>query len=249
MKTKIADVEIDNISMQETLDKVEDFIRSKTNKFIVTPNVDHIIRLRKDAKFRKCYKSSSLILADGMPILWAASFLGMPLKEKVSGSDLFFKLCELSARKGYKLFFLGGREGASKKSAEVMSKKFPSLRVVGFYCPPFGFENDTKETSRILEAIKKVSPDILFIGVGSPKQEKWIYDHKEEYNVPVSIGVGAAFDFASGVVRRSPIWMQKIGLEWLWRLMMEPKRLWKRYLIDDPVFFWLVVKQKLRLLK
>lgn len=245
----ICNIIIDNISMEESIQRVAEFILSKNYSYIVTPNIDHIVRLQKDAYFKKIYDGASLVLADGVPILWAARFLSAPLKEKISGSDLFPKLCEASAKNGWKVFFLGGGEGAAENAADVLKTQYPLLQVVGTYCPPLGFDDDENKNRIIINMIKDVKADILFVGLGSPKQEKWIYKYKDQYQVPVSIGVGVSFEFVAGVVKRAPKWMQKIGLEWFWRLIMEPKRLWKRYLIDDPVFFWLVLKQKLKTLR
>jgi N-acetylglucosaminyldiphosphoundecaprenol N-acetyl-beta-D-mannosaminyltransferase len=248
-KIDICGVKIDNINIFEVLQTIENHILKKSNSFIVTPNVDHIVKIQEDSMFKNVYKEASLVLADGMPILWAAKLLGKPLKEKISGSDLFPKLCEVAAEKGYKLFFLGGRPGSALKADEVLRNRYPDIQIVGTYSPPFGFENGKEENDKIIRIIKDAKPDILFVGLGAPKQEKWIYKYRNEYQVPVSIGVGVSFEFVSGMVKRAPLWMQRVGLEWFWRLMMEPKRLWKRYLIDDPVFFWLVLKQKLGLLK
>ncbi len=248
-KVNICGVNIDNVAFDDAIRIIDCFVERKVPTYVVTLNVNHIVILSQDNAFRQLYEGASLVLADGMPILWAAKFLGVPLKEKISGSDLFPRLCEVAAGKGYKLFLLGGKEGAAAKAAYILKAKYPVIQIAGVYCPPFGFENDAEENKKTIEMIRVAKPDILFVGVGSPKQEKWIYKHKDEYQVPVSIGIGATFDFVSGIVKRAPLWMQKIGLEWFWRLMMEPRRLWKRYLIDDPVFFWLVLKQKLGLLK
>ena len=244
-KIKICGVQINNVNFTETIRAVDELVHKKSRAFIVTPNIDHIVRLQKDFEFKKIYEEAALVLPDGMPILWAAKYLGTPLKEKVSGSDLFTKLCEISAKKEYKLFFLGGRECAAAKAADVLKTKYPGVQIVGAYYPSFGFEDDEAENMKIVEMIREAKPDILFVGLGAPKQEKWIYKYKDQHQAPVSIGIGVSFEFVSGMVKRAPVWMQKFGFEWLWRLMMEPKRLWKRYLIDDPVFFWLVLKQKL----
>ncbi len=235
---------INNISFDDALGQIKILIEKNENKFIVTPNVDHLVRLDKDQELQGIYNNASLVLPDGVPILWASKFLGTPLKEKISGSDLFPRLCKIAAEKGYKLFFLGGREGAAEKAAEVLRVKHPSLQIVGIDSPPFGFENDSRENDKIIQMIKDARPDILFVGLGSPKQEKWIYKHKDKYQVPISIGIGVSFEFVSGMVKRSPVWMQKVGLEWFWRVLMEPKRLWKRYLINDMHFFVLVLRQK-----
>jgi len=241
---EICDIKIDNITINDVVRVVEDIIKNKEQGYLLTPNVDHIVKLRKDREFQHIYRSASLVLPDGMPLLWAAKFLGTPLKEKISGSDLFPRLCELANEKGYKVFFLGGREGAAQKASEIMKAKYANLQVIGAYSPPFGFENDRAKNEKIIKMIKEAKPDILFVGLGAPKQEKWIYKYKVQYQVPISIGIGISFEFTAGIIKRAPLWMQKIGLEWLWRLMMEPKRLWKRYLIDDIQFFWLILRQK-----
>ena len=241
----ICGINIHNVSFNETLDVIDGLIKARKPVSVVTPNIDHIIKLHKDEVFRKTYERASLVLADGMPILWAAKFLGTPLKEKVSGSDLFPKVCEMAAKQGWRLFFMGGREGAARKSAEILNRRYPDLMVIGTYCPPFGFEKDPVENEKIVGIIRASKPDIVFVGLGAPKQEKWIDKYKDAYGAPVSIGIGVSFDFVAGMVKRAPGWMQRVGLEWSWRLMMEPGRLWKRYLVDDMQFFWLVLKQKM----
>jgi len=244
-QVNICSIRIDNLTMRNALKKIDYLILRKTPSYVVTPNVDHIINLGKDLEFQEIYQEADMVLADGMPLLWAAKFLGTPLREKISGSDIFPELCKIAAGKGYKLFFMGGRPGAASKTSEVLKIKYPNMQIVGIYSPPFGFENNKAENNKIIKMIRDSKPDILFVGLGAPKQEKWIYRYKNEYLVPVSIGIGASFDFAAGIIRRAPLWMQKVGLEWFWRLLMEPRRLWRRYLIDDMQFFWLVVKQKI----
>lgn len=211
--------------------------------FIVTPNVDHLVRLRKDTQFREAYGRAALRLADGMPLLWASRLLGTPLKEKISGSDLFLKLCGRAAAKGMRVFLLGGRPDAAARAGEALRRKFPALEIAGTYCPPYGFEGDAGENRKIVRLIKEAKPDILFVGLGAPKQEKWICRHNRACGVPVSIGIGCSFEFTAGLVRRAPVWMQGCGLEWFWRLLMEPGRLWKRYLVDDMLFLRLVAEQ------
>ena len=245
-KVKIAGVDIDSVTMEEAINRIEQLIYKKQSSYVVTPNVDHIVKLQKDEEFMTIYKGASLILADGQPLLWAANFLGTPLKAKVSGSDLFPQLCKRAALKGYKLFFLGGRTGAGERCAANLMKRYEKLKITGIYSPPFGFENDLAENEKIIGMINEAQPDILFVGLGAPKQEKWIYHNKERLQVPVSIGVGVTFEFMAGMVKRAPKWMQSSGLEWFWRLIMEPRKLWKRYLIDDLSFFSLMLKQKFR---
>ena len=244
-RIKIANVAIDNVDMEEAIGCIENFIHEKRPRYVVTPNVDHIVKLQNDQEFLTIYKDASLVLPDGQPLIWAANFLGTPLKEKVSGSDLFPRLCEHAANKGYRLFFLGGRPGAGERCSEVLAQKHKEIKIVGTYSPPFGFESKDEENEKILRIVGDARPDILFVGLGAPKQEKWIYNHKDDLRIPVSIGIGVTFEFMAGMVRRAPKWMQSSGLEWFWRLIMEPRKLWKRYLVDDIAFFGLILKQKL----
>ena len=243
-RVNLCGVWIDNGSMQEAVENVDRLIRDKQRAYVVTPNVDHIVRLQWDKEFRRVYENAALVLADGAPLLWAARYLGTPLMEKISGSDLTPALCEMAAAQGHKIFFLGGREGTAQESKEVLEKRYPGIRIVGVYSPPMGFEKNETECQKILSMLRQTSPNILFVGLGTPKQENWICRNGEQLPVAVSIGIGATFEFMSNRVRRAPVWMQRWGLEWFWRLLMEPGRLWKRYLVDDPKFFWFVWKQK-----
>ncbi len=245
-KINIANILMDNVTMLETLDAIEGFVVRGTPCYVTNPNVDIVIRYNRDAEFADYYKGGALCVADGMPILWAAKFLGTPLKEKISGSDLVPRVCELANIKGYKLFFLGGRPGAAQAAEEKLRKTLLHLKVVGAYAPPLGFEKDGTELKKIAAMVKEAKPDILFVGLGAPKQERWIKQYHQELGVPVSMGVGVTFEFIAGIVKRAPKWMQKTGLEWFWRLCMEPGRLWKRYLIDDMQFFGLILKQRIK---
>jgi len=245
-KVNICNVQIDNVTMQETLDIFESLIEKRKPCYVTGPNIDTIIRCNNDPEFAQYYQEGVLCLADGMPLLWAAKFLGTPLKEKVSGSDLVPRVCELANQKRYRIFFLGGRPGAAETAVEKLQQTLTNLKVVGTYAPPYGFENNYEELRKILTMIRDAEPDILFVGLGAPKQEKWIKTYHQELGVPVSMGVGVTFEFIAGVIRRAPKWMQNAGLEWFWRLCMEPGRLWKRYLVDDMQFFSLILKQKMK---
>ncbi len=243
-RVNVGNVLIDNISLSETLDKVEALIAKGEPCYVVNPNVDIIVKYNHDKDLARFYDKAALTLVDGTPVLWAAKFFGEPLKEKISGSDFVPRICELSAEKGYRIFFLGGREGAAVKAKEVMEARYSGTKIVGTYCPPMGFENDEAECQRIFDAVKDAKPDILFVGLGSPKQDRWIEKYHQLLGVPVSMGIGVTFEFIAGMVQRAPKWMQKNGLEWSWRLAMEPRRLWKRYLVDDVQFLPIVLKQK-----
>jgi len=241
-KISFFNIVIDNLSMSETLATIDEFVASDKHQIVVTPNVDHLVKLQTDKVFLSAYQSANLVLTDGVPLLWAAKIMGTPVKEKVSGSDLFPKLCERAALKKHSLFFLGGLEGVAEKASRKLKEDYPGLNVTGVYSPPFGFENEALENEKILKLINMHKPDILCVGLGAPKQEKWLYKHRDQLKVRVSLGIGASFDFVAGNVQRAPIWMQNNGLEWFYRTMQEPKRMLKRYFIDAVLFIPLIVK-------
>jgi N-acetylglucosaminyldiphosphoundecaprenol N-acetyl-beta-D-mannosaminyltransferase len=239
--------EIDNLTMQETLDTIDALIQKKKNAYIVTPNVDHIVQLERGGELCEVYKNADLILTDGKPLLWIAKWYGTPIKEKISGSDLFPLLCKMAAEKGYKMFFLGAAEGVAAKAAENLMSRYPGLNVVGSYSPPFGFEENEAEIQKIETMIKTAEPEILIVGLGCPKQELFILHHKDTLGVPISLGLGASLDFEAGNIKRAPKWMANHGLEWLFRITQDPKRMAKRYLVDDRIILSLALKYKRKL--
>lgn len=224
---------IDNLTMSETLNEIDKLIQKKNCSYVVTPNVDHIVRLEKDEELQKVYKNASLILTDGKPLIWISKWYKTPIKEKISGSDLFPRVCQLAANKNYTMYLLGAAEGVADTAARNLMKKYPGLNIVGTYSPPFGFEKNEQEMNKIKTQIQEVHPDILIVGLGCPKQEKFMYYHCKELGVPISFGLGASIDFEAGNIKRAPKWMSNHGLEWLYRFSKEPKRLFKRYFVDD----------------
>lgn len=245
-RMKFMNTEIDNLTMQETLQAVDSLISENKSAYVVTPNVDHIVKLETDQELQAAYANASLILTDGKPLLWIAKWYGTPIKEKISGSDLFPLLCDMAAKKGYRMFFLGAAEGVAAKAAQSLSERYTGLQVVGTYSPPFGFEKDSVEMDKIKAMIQEAKPDILIVGLGCPKQEKFLYHHCQELCVPVSFGLGASFDFEAGNVKRAPKWMANHGLEWLFRITQDPKRMAKRYLVDDRKIVGLALKYRKR---
>lgn len=232
-RIKFMNTDIDNLTMAETLNEIDKLIQKKNCSYVVTPNVDHIVRLEKDEELQKVYKNASLILTDGKPLIWISKWYKTPIKEKISGSDLFPRVCQLAANKNYKMYLLGAAEGVADTAAKNLMKKYPGLNVVGTYSPPFGFEKNEQEMNKIKTQIQAVHPDILIVGLGCPKQEKFMYYHCKELGVPISFGLGASIDFEAGNIKRAPKWMSNHGLEWLYRFSKEPKRLFKRYFVDD----------------
>jgi N-acetylglucosaminyldiphosphoundecaprenol N-acetyl-beta-D-mannosaminyltransferase len=244
VKVTICGTAVDNVTMAEAVERIAGLVAAGEPSFVVTPNVDHIVRLQHDDGFRRAYADASLVLADGSPLLWASRVLGSPLAERVTGSDLFPELCRRAAERSWSVYFFGGRPGAAEEAGVRMRARFPGLAVAGTDCPPLGFERDPAVDAACVRRIREARPDILFVGLGAPKQEKWIHAHRADLGVPVSVGIGVTFDFVAGMVRRAPLWLQRAGLEWLWRLLMEPGKLWRRYLIDDTRFFRLVLAQR-----
>jgi len=236
--------EIDNLTMEEVLLKIKSLIKEEKNSYVVTPNVDHIVKLETDECLQKIYKEANLILADGKPLIWISKIYRHPIKEKVSGADLFPKLCKLAAENGYKMFFLGAADGIAAKAASKLVLKYPGLQVADTYSPPFGFEKDENEINKILQRIREANIHILIVGLGCPKQEKFIYKYRNIMNVPISLGLGACFDFQAEAIKRAPRWMCDCGFEWLYRITQEPNRMIKRYLIEDKRIISLVWKYR-----
>lgn len=232
-RIKFMNTDIDNLTMAETLNEIDKLIQKKNCSYVVTPNVDHIVRLEKDEELQKVYKNASLILTDGKPLIWISKWYKTPIKEKISGSDLFPRVCQLAANKNYTMYLLGAAEGVADTAARNLMKKYPGLNIVGTYSPPSGFEKNKQEMNKIKTQIQDVHPDILIVGLGCPKQEKFMYYHCKELGVPISFGLGASIDFEAGNIKRAPKWMSNHGLEWLYRFSKEPKRLFKRYFVDD----------------
>lgn len=232
-RIKFMNTDIDNLTMAETLNEIDKLIQKKNCSYVVTPNVDHIVRLEKDEELQKVYKNASLILTDGKPLIWISKWYKTPIKEKISGSDLFPRVCQLAANKNYTMYLLGAAEGVADTAARNLMKKYPGLNIVGTYSPPFGFEKNEQEMNKIKTQIQDVHPDILIVGLGCPKQEKFMYYNCKELGVPISFGLGASIDFEAGNIKRAPKWMSNHGLEWLYRFLKEPKRLFKRYFVDD----------------
>lgn len=245
-KVRLFDLSIDNVNMEEALETIDQLIANGGKHFVVTPNVDHVVRLHSDAEFFKVYQKASLVVADGLPIIWASRLLGRPLKERVAGSDLIVPVCQLAAQRGYSVYFMGGEEGSGEKAAQKLKISFPSLKVSGYYSPPFGFEKDPAENQKIVRQINGAKTDILFVALGAPKQEKWIETYIHQLQIKLGLCVGAGVEFIAGTLKRAPVWMRKVGLEWSWRLAHDPGRLWKRYLIQDLAFLGIFLRELMK---
>jgi N-acetylglucosaminyldiphosphoundecaprenol N-acetyl-beta-D-mannosaminyltransferase len=244
IRRHILGIDLDYITMRRTLDCIGRMVAEGGKHLIVTANVDHIITLQGDAEFRQIYRGASLALCDSTPVLWASYYLGQPLPERVAGSDLVPRLCALAAKRGWRLFLLGGDPGVAEAAAAVLHSHYPQMKPVGFYSPPFGFDKDPAEMEKSIRAVAEHNPDIILVGLGAPKQEKWAIRAMPHLDARVYLGVGASLDFVAGTRSRAPCWMRASGLEWFYRFIQEPGRLWRRYFIKDPLFFKLILKQK-----
>ena len=239
----LLDTWIDNLDLAGVMCRIDEFVRTETPHQIVTANVDFLRLAHQYSAFRSLINTADLVVPDGMPLLWASRFLGNPLPERITGVDLIVECARLSAAKGYGIFMLGAAPGVAEEAANVLRMRFPGVRVVGTYSPPFGSFRPSEEETMV-RLIQEMRPSILLVAFGAPKQDEWIRKHMYRLNVPVCIGVGGAFDFLAGRISRAPVWMQNRGLEWLYRVGQEPTRLWKRYFLDDfPVFLRLMAQR------
>jgi len=244
-EVRILGVRLDNVTTREALTRLDELIADGGQHQVCIPNVDCIVQAQQDREFFDIINRSALVIPDGMGVIYASRVLGTPLKENVKGRILTVHLCRQASERGRSVFLMGGEPGVPEKAAEMLVRQFPGLKICGTLSPPFGFEHDENENRIIVDQLHKARPDILLVALGAPKQEKWIARYLPRTEIPVALGVGCTFDVISGRVKSPPGWMTDIGLEWLFRLTREPGRLWKRYLIRDPKFFWKVVEQKL----
>jgi N-acetylglucosaminyldiphosphoundecaprenol N-acetyl-beta-D-mannosaminyltransferase len=217
-----------NVTADEAVDQIEELILSGGTHQVATANLDFWLNSLNDVHLHRIIAGCSLVLPDGMPLVWISRLLGNPLKERVSGVDLVPQLAELSARKGYGIYLLGGRPGVAERASQVLEEMYPGVRIVGHHAPPLA-DLERMDHGDTLERIRAAKPDILMVAFGNPKQEKWIRMHAKRLGVPVSIGIGGSMDMLIGSVKRAPKWMQRSGLEWLGRCIQEPARLLPRY--------------------
>jgi N-acetylglucosaminyldiphosphoundecaprenol N-acetyl-beta-D-mannosaminyltransferase len=230
--------------MEEAVESIESMILSGGKSYVVAVNVDVIMKIERDSYLKKVIEHADLVLVDGKPLVWISKLHRSKVKEKISGADLVPRICEVANEKGYKIFIIGGADGIAARAKMRLEEQLPQIKIVGTYAPPFGFEKNVKELDKINQMITNVHPDLLISCFGCPKQEKWIYENMKNYDAKVSICAGATVDFLAGNVKRAPRWMSDHGLEWFYRFLQEPKRMFKRYFIDDVKILKLIFKYK-----
>lgn len=235
---------VDNLTFQEAKEKVDLLIQTEGNHYVVTPNTDIIVKMQDDPELKKICNNADLILTDGQIVVQLSKYLGSPIKERVCMTDFVWDVFDLAVEKNYKVFLFGGKEDVLAKATANIKRKVPKLNIVDSYSPPFGFEKNEKKLAEANKRIKKSGADILIVFLGCPKQEKFIAANKDIYQVPISITMGGCVDFIAGEVKRAPVWMQKVGLEWFFRFLQEPRRMFKRYFIDDIRIFSLANRYK-----
>lgn len=241
-RVKLLNVSIDNLSESELLSKLKSGV-------VFTPNVDHLMKLQDDQEFFNTYTCANYKLCDSKILFYISRLLGTPIKEKISGSDLFPAFYQYHKdNQDIKIFLLGAREGVAIEAQNKINHKIGREIIVGAHSPSFGFEKNEEECLKMIELINQSDATVLAVGVGAPKQENFIYKYKDKFtNIKIFLAIGATIDFEAGNIKRAPKWTSEVGLEWLYRLLSEPKRLWKRYLVHGPTFFWLIFKQKVNL--
>ncbi|MDD4895564.1 MAG: WecB/TagA/CpsF family glycosyltransferase [Atribacterota bacterium] len=249
-KVELFGVPIDRMNCNKVLERIDGFVKERQSHFVITPDTLAILRARKDRQYLDIAKKADLVTPDGAGILWATAFLNEPLPERITGIDMINYICQLAVKKKYKIYLLGAEAKVIKKAVENLEEKYPGIEIVGYhhgYFNNISIQRSNQEIeSDIIKDIVVKKPDFLLVGMGVPKQEIWIYKYKDKLGVPVCIGIGGSFDVLSGKIPRAPLWMQNHGMEWIFRLIKEPKRLKRAILL--PCFIWLFLLGKIELL-
>lgn len=238
-RIKLLDCRLDTLTLQETVDEVDRLIQTGEPVQALLVNAHVLLQIRDDAKLSRIAAGCSLVSADGQSLVWAARLLAKPLPERVAGPDLFAALLGLGAKRGYSVYFLGGRPGVAAEAARRAVAAHAGLRIAGVHHGYF----DKQDSDAIRELVRLARPEMLFVGMDSPWREYWIADNVEELGVPFAMGIGGALDVSAGVIDRAPMWMQRAGLEWAHRLCQEPRRMWRRYLVGNLRFTALVLSE------
>jgi N-acetylglucosaminyldiphosphoundecaprenol N-acetyl-beta-D-mannosaminyltransferase len=240
-RVRIGQLSVDSVSFADALERIAALVERGTGGAIFTPNVDHVVKAETDPAFRRAYERADLCLADGTWIVWASRLLGSPLPAKVSGSDLIVPLARYAGQHGWRLSIVGGAPGVAEAAGARMAREF-DVAFVGCDAPAVDMDGSMTAPEETLGRLRAARPDIVLVALGAPKQELWIDRYAERLSPAVAIGIGGSIDFFVGRVRRAPPWVSRMGLEWLYRLAREPRRMWRRYLVEDPRFLTIVAR-------
>jgi N-acetylglucosaminyldiphosphoundecaprenol N-acetyl-beta-D-mannosaminyltransferase len=236
-RVNVLGVGVSAITMADALATIDRWIATRAPQYVCVTGVHGVMESQVDPSLRDIHNQAGLVTPDGMPLVWLSRLRGHHHVQRVYGPDLMLACCEASIRNGYRHFFYGGGPGVAERLAKRLGQRFDGLQVVGTWTPPFR-DLTTAEEEALIDRIASSKPDIVWVGLSTPKQERWMARYVGRLPVPVLIGVGAAFDMHAGVTKQAPRWMQRSGLEWLFRLATEPRRLWRRYLTNNPRFVW-----------
>jgi N-acetylglucosaminyldiphosphoundecaprenol N-acetyl-beta-D-mannosaminyltransferase len=231
-RIELGGVLIDLVDHRSAAERIRDFLGSGRSNQIVTVNLDFLAIAQRNSSFRDTLNVADLAVADGMPLVWLSRLRGQRIPQRLTGVELVDECCRLAVASGSSVFLLGAAPGVAAVAADRLRERFPGLRIAGVYAPPFRPLSD-EENERILQEVGAARPDFLFVALGAPQQDVWIRANRDRLDVPVSMGIGCVLDLHAGRIARAPLWMQQYGLEWLFRLLQEPNRLWRRYIVDD----------------
>ncbi len=244
---KVLGVGVDAIGIPEVIVRMEEWIRARQrSRFIAVTGMHGVAESRLDPAFRRVLAEADLVVPDGMPLVWIGRLRGHQLNRRVYGPELMLRFCEATSRRGYRHFFYGGAPGVPESLTGVLSERWPGLVVAGTLSPPFRTLTEAERLD-VAETINEAHADVVWVGLGTPKQERFMWEIRAAIQVPVLVGVGAAFDLHTGRISQAPVWLREHGFEWLWRLAHEPRRLWRRYLIQGPRFAFEVALELARL--
>jgi N-acetylglucosaminyldiphosphoundecaprenol N-acetyl-beta-D-mannosaminyltransferase len=241
-RVDVLGIGISPLTMNETVGVIAGWINTRAREYVCVTGVHGVMESQQDEGLRRIHNDSGLTTPDGVPMVWACHWAGCSETERVYGPDLMLEVCARAAKENWRMFFCGGKPGTAEELSRRLSVRFPGLVVVDTYSPPFAPMDET-EVDEMLSRINHAKPDIVWVGLSTPKQERWMSAYRARLDAPVLIGVGAAFDIHAGSLKQAPKWMQQRGLEWVYRLFREPRRLWQRYLVNNPRFLWRVLRQ------